>query len=184
LERRSKKKFENIKEEYIIFSQDECSFNSESNKTYSWGLSGVASEYLGYTKGIKINCFGSLNLENGELTTTTHKKGNYESTIEHLNKVRENYPKKKLLFLMDNATWHKKEEVKKFCEDNNIELIFLPPYSPELNPIERVWSFLKSKVKQFFFRKAEEFRKFVETLLGEINEINIIQLKKLCSILI
>lgn len=139
---------------------------------------------MGYARGIKINCFGSLNLENGELITTTHEKGNYESTIEHLKRVRENYPKKKLLFLMDNATWHKKQEVKEFCKNNNIELIFLPPYSPELNPIERVWSFLKSKVKQFFFRTAEKFKEFVKTLLGEINETNIIQLKKLCTILI
>ena len=184
MEGRSKKKFKNLKEEYIIFSQDECSFNSESDKTYSWALSGVASEYLGYKKGVRINCFGSLNLENGELTPTMHEKGNYQSTIEHLKQVREKYPNKKLLFLLDNATWHKKQEVQEFCEDNNMRLIFLPPYSPELNPIERVWSFLKSKVKKLFFREAEEFRKFVETLLGEINETSITQLKKLCTVLI
>ena len=85
---------------------------------------------------------------------------------------------------MDNATWHKTEEVKNFCENNNITLLFLPPYSPEFNPIERVWSFLKSKVKQRFFPKANEFREFVYQLLNDINSTSSKQLGHLCCSLI
>jgi len=61
---------------------------------------------------------------------------------------------------MDNATWH--------------------IYSPEFNPIERVWSFLKSKVRQQFFSKANDFREFVYQLLNEINSTSSKQLAHLC----
>jgi transposase len=42
---------------------------------------------------------------------------------------------------MDQASWHKKLKV-----PENIEIIFLPPYSPELNPIERFWLHIKTNV--------------------------------------
>lgn len=48
---------------------------------------------------------------------------------------------KKLLIVLDNAPWHKKA-VRLMREDANytrLEFLFLPPYSPESNPIERVW---------------------------------------------
>ena len=70
---------------------------------------------------------------------------------------------------MDNATCHKTKEVKEFCKNNNITLLFLPPYSPEYNPIERVWSFLKSKVRQRFFSTADSFKKFIYKLLDNVN---------------
>ena len=49
--------------------------------------------------------------------------------LEHLSK---NVKKKKILLIMDQAGWHKSKELKTF---ENIELIYLPAYSPELNPV-------------------------------------------------
>ena len=47
---------------------------------------------------------------------------------------------------MDNASFHSKKHLKGIAEKHKIELIFLPPYSPELNPIEHFWNWLKKKV--------------------------------------
>lgn len=89
-----------------------------------------------------------------------------------------------LAFLMDNATWHKTAKVKEFCKNNNITLLFLPPYSPEYNPIERVWSFLKSKVRQRFFPTADSFRNFIYELMDGLNSDYFEQLYSLCCSLI
>ena len=57
-------------------------------------------------------------------------------------------------------------------------MLFLPPYSPEYNPIERVWSFLKSKIRQRFFKTADIFRKFVFDLFANINNTDFEELAK------
>lgn len=44
------------------------------------------------------------------------------------------------VLVMDQAGWHVSEDLK---PPSNIELVFLPPYSPELNPVERLWQWLK-----------------------------------------
>ena len=106
------------------------------------------------------------------MISSFHEKGNAEATIAHFTKVRENYDKDiPLAFLIDNASWHKTKAVKEYCNNNNITLLFLPPYSPEYNPIERVWSFLKSKIKQKFFQTANKFKSFILELFENINDI-------------
>jgi transposase len=49
--------------------------------------------------------------------------------------------------VIDNASFHSKAKLKKLVENANCRLIFLPAYSPDLNPIEHFWSWLKNKVR-------------------------------------
>ena len=75
--------------------------------------------------GTSLNCFGSIDLKNGHLISSFHERGNAEATIEHFQKVRDAYePHISLAFIIDNATWHKTQKVKDFCEENNITLLF------------------------------------------------------------
>ena len=50
------------------------------------------------------------------------------------------------VIIMDNAAFHKKEVLQNLARKYSQKLIFLPPYSPEYNPIEHTWSALKRKV--------------------------------------
>ena len=123
--------------------------------------------YSGYRYGTSLNCFGSINLKDGHLISSFHDRGNAEATIEHFKKVRSNYNEDiPLAFFIDNASWHKTLAVKEYCD---ITLLFLPSYAPEYNPIERVWSFLKSKIKQKFFQTAKKFKAFILDLFQNIN---------------
>lgn len=49
--------------------------------------------------------------------------------------------------MMDNATFHKSKKTQEMIEKAQCQLIFLPPYSPDLNPIEKDWAWFKAKVK-------------------------------------
>ena len=51
-------------------------------------------------------------------------------------------------FLMDNVSFHKTNKIKNFMNKTSNELLFIPPYSPELNPIEEFFSALKNKIKK------------------------------------
>ena len=50
--------------------------------------------------------------------------------------------------IMDNASFHKSKKIKELIEEKECTLVYLPPYSPERNPIENYWGVLKKKVKQ------------------------------------
>ncbi|PIQ07367.1 MAG: hypothetical protein COW72_00695, partial [Candidatus Nealsonbacteria bacterium CG18_big_fil_WC_8_21_14_2_50_37_10] len=62
-------------------------------------------------------------------------------------KVREIYPKKKLLIFWDGAGWHRGSKVQEFIkQDKNIQTIYFPRYAPEQNPQEHVWKSGRNKV--------------------------------------
>ncbi len=62
-----------------------------------------------------------------------------------------------MVVIMDNASFHKSEKVKKMIENAKCRLLFLPPYSPELNPIEKFWANLKKLVTKIA-HKYKNFR--------------------------
>lgn len=49
---------------------------------------------------------------------------------------------------MDNASFHRSQRVKQLCEDTGVKLLYLPPYSPDLNPIEEFFAELKTFIKR------------------------------------
>ena len=53
------------------------------------------------------------------------------------------------LIVMDNATFHKREDIQEILEEAGHDILWLPPYSPDLNPIEAVWAWIKSARKRW-----------------------------------
>lgn len=53
-----------------------------------------------------------------------------------------------MIVIWDNATFHKSPQVKALIESVGCKLVFLPPYSPDLNPIEQYWSALKARIRR------------------------------------
>ncbi|MBD2790377.1 transposase, partial [Xenorhabdus sp. DI] len=61
--------------------------------------------------------------------------------------------------ILDGAGYHRSEIVKFFAEALNIELHYLPPYSPNLNPIERLWKYANEQIRNnVYFPDAKTFR--------------------------
>lgn len=58
-------------------------------------------------------------------------------------------------FIMDNAPIHTSDNIRNFIESRGYGCVYLPPYSPELNPIEQFWSVVKSKLKREKLLEAE-----------------------------
>ena len=53
-----------------------------------------------------------------------------------LEELSNNYPNDHIVLVCDGAAWHKSELLKSF---KNITIVFIPPYTPEMNPIEQIW---------------------------------------------
>ena len=65
-----------------------------------------------------------------------------EIFLKDIEKLRKN-----ALIVMDNARFHRKVILEKIIRGTGHRLLFLPPYSPDLNPIEKVWASMKTKLK-------------------------------------
>lgn len=83
--------------------------------------------------------------------------------------------RKKLILIWDNAPSHKSQTIKDYLskqddEQPKIWMENIPPYSPELNPIEQVWAYLKKKLSNQFFKNTSILRKAVEEELKKISQ--------------
>lgn len=110
----------------------------------------------------RINILGALDIEDFSVTTIlTEETCNSERIVEFLQKIKEKYPDKKIVIILDNARYNYAIITRAFAEENNIKLLFLPPYAPNLNLIERLWKFTKKHLVNNTY--YEDFTQFVNT---------------------
>ena len=76
--------------------------------------------------------------------------------------------------LLDNVQFHKSDAVIKAIESTGARVIFLPPYSPEFNPIEPMWSKLKHVLEFLEPRTFNEFKKAIKKAFSEVTESDLI----------
>ena len=70
------------------------------------------------------------------------------------------------VLILDNASFHKSKKSKELIEAAGCRLLFLPPYSPDLNPIEKYWANLKVKVRKFLSKFLNLRKSIDEALLS------------------
>ncbi len=93
----------------------------------------------------RFNVLGALDAITHELVTITNETYiNAQSVCDLLWKITRLNLETPITFILDNARYQKCTIVKNLAAQLNIELIFLPPYSPNLNLIERLWKFVKN----------------------------------------
>ena len=135
----------------------------------------------GKHQGVKL--IGTLNYETGEIVCVEEEKYDAEVFLAFLKKIVAHYPTGKIVMILDNARIHHAKLIQPFLEENcqRIQLVFLPPYSPQLNLIEGFWKWLKEAViNNVFFPNATKIklrvREFIR--LQNTQKENIIQ--RLC----
>ena len=72
------------------------------------------------------------------------------------------------IVVMDNLTPHKNPQTLALIQQAGAEALFLPAYSPDLNPIEKMWSKVKNRLRSLAARTAEELQKAIATALAEV----------------
>ena len=85
-------------------------------------------------------------------------------TTDKLNKhdIKNKMIKEETIYLiLDNYSVHKSQFIKKVAKILNIQLIYLPPYSPHLNPIEQLWRKMKNIIKQYLIKSDNYLEKLV-----------------------
>lgn len=139
---------------------------------YGWMPAGKKAHVVETTGSrTRLNIMGALNLN--DIGSTVIRE--YD-TIDSLNicrffiAIRETYPiTLKVHIILDGAGYHRAELVQEWAIVMNIELHYLPPYSPNLNPTELLWKAMNETVKNnHYFATAKEFREKIRHFFSDI----------------
>ena len=116
----------------------------------------------------RYNVLGAINIVTKKVTTITNTT--YITATEiclMLKKLATEYPGKAIHLVMDNARYQKCNAVKEMAATLGIDLVYIPPYSPNLNPIERLWKFVKGKLRSKYYDDFKEFSSTIDTIIKD-----------------
>jgi len=117
----------------------------------------------------RVNINGAIEISSQDVIARTCKTVNQQSMWDLLHAIRrKNLEEKHLYLVLDNAPYNRAISVRKLAKRLRIKILYLPAYSPNLNPIERLWKFMKKKIlaNQHYETLTEFKRAFSEFFRG------------------
>lgn len=158
MQRNLLKKIPEIGRNNVIGFLDESSPQTTSNTVRLWSFR-KPTVYKNTTK-LKANSFGFYAL-NGNSVIDFKEHSKKEDVCEFLATIKAKNPGKEIIIILDNFASHRAKDTKKYSDMNGIELVFLPPYSPDLNPIEYIWKSIKRVVSRNFIVDLDYMEKLI-----------------------
>jgi transposase len=122
--------------------QDEARFGRISDPKRCWAKKGVRPEVGSQIVREYVYVFGAVSPQDGCHDSLVLPLANTEAMSIFLEEVGRRHADEHILMFMDQAGWHKAKALK---VPQNIELAYLPAYSPDLNPQEQIWDELREK---------------------------------------
>lgn len=153
----------------IIYFMDGVHPLHNAVSSYGWIEKGTEKEIKANTGRDRVNINGAYCLEEQEVVTVKSESINAQSTIELYEKLKEKHPDKRTIFVFrDNARYYANKEVQAYLATSRIKEIPLPPYSPNLNPIERLWLFMKENLLySHYYEHFADFKQAIEDFFGK-----------------
>jgi len=152
-----------IPKENLIYL-DESGFDLNMKKEYGWKAKGqrLYDNKSGNRKNKRITVISAYSNQTKQLIAPMYFEGNTDTEI--FNQWIEEFLipelKPNQTVILDNAAFHKSQKTMELVESVECRLLYLPPYSPDFNPIEQKWSYVKNTVKKIRGR----FQNFNECL--------------------
>jgi transposase len=165
-----------------LWCEDEVHFQRHSSLLRMWAPKGEQPRVLSPSCRDKVGFFGALNLKTGQLLTQEASTFNGQTFGEFIRYLLRSTCGQ-IYLILDNARWHRSKDLKVFfkAKRKRLILIFLPAYSPDLNPVERVWRITRRKVTHNrYFPSVEDLRIALVSQFAIWNSPNLV-LKVLCA---
>jgi transposase len=166
-----------------IYFADSSHPQHQTRLAYGWIEKGVRKAEKMTACQKRVNLIGAINLERHDIEYSQADWINAESIQAFLEQlIAANPASKKIHVIWDNAGYHKSQVIKDFVSKSKIVLHYLPPYSPNLNPIERLWKIMHEQVTynryypKFadftegifnFFRNLEKYKAIIQSRIND-----------------
>lgn len=131
--------------------------------TYGWIRRGSRKPISTVASRTRLNLMGALNLETMGVTISSYETLDSVAMEQYFDDLKASYPNaRKIHFIVDRGPYNTSFVTKEAARKRGIILHYLPPYSPNLNPIERLWKIMNEWVRNNrFFESAKEFRSVI-----------------------
>ncbi len=132
----------------------------------------------------RFNVLGALDAISHQLITVTNDTYiKADSLCQLMQKLRGLTPSLPIVLILDNARYQKCALVWMMARDLKIELLYLPPYSPNLNLIERLWKFVKKKcLYSIYYADFNAFSQAISTCLEHTQDTYQVELDSLLTL--
>ena len=163
---------QNTDNEVIVYFADGVHPTHNTRSTHAWIEKGTEREQPTVSGRDRVNINAVLNATvPTDVISLESKTINAQTTRELYQKVLEANPLATTIYIIsDNARYYRNKELMEWLETTKIKPVFLPPYSPNLNLIERLWKFLRKKVvNTCFYRKKEDFKNAILNFFKNIH---------------
>ncbi len=160
----------NLAKNEAIYFMDSVHPQYQTRARFGWIRKNTVKTLPSFSGWKRKHIIGALSLSGLNLVTLDAPRVNGDYLLDFFNKLEaENADKSKVYLICDNARYHKSKKVEEYLKTSKIELVFLPPYSPNLNPIERLWRFMHSVVtNNKYYPDFEAFSKALQQFFGNI----------------
>lgn len=112
------------------------------------------------TTRLRANTFGFYSI-NGQSVVEHHDHSKKEDICQFLGSIRKANPDGDIIIILDNFSSHHAHLTLAYARQNRITLVFLPPYSPDLNPIEYIWKSIKRIISRTFIRDLDHMKQII-----------------------
>lgn len=148
---------------------DESGVNTSLTRDYARSPKGTrATDSAPFVRGEKLSMIGAISLDDFECIMTID--GSVDGRVFEVFTREMLAPKLKEgdIVVLDNLRVHYNKKAKEIIEEKGAKLVFLPPYSPELNPIELAWSKIKALLKKYKARTREALDSAIAAAIDKI----------------
>ena len=129
----------------------------------------------------RLNVLGAVGYGTAKMLTVINRGSiGAEQVCELLCQIKRRC-RKPVTVVLDNASYHRAKVVRQYAKTLGIELLFLPPYSPNLNLIERVWKLVKKLA--LTSRTLSDFDAFAESITQTVEQLETEHRKELLTLL-
>ena len=154
-------------EEIAIGFIDETSPQNTANTVRVWSFEKITIEKN--TNRLKTNTIGFYAIR-GKSVEGFLNNAKAETIAGFFEKIKEkNERYKTIIAVIDNFPSHKSEIVRKKARELGIYLVYLPPYSPDLNPIEYIWKSIKRELSLVLIKGIEEMKSLIKKSWDELS---------------